>query len=137
MHTFHHYVISAAARWFSSNTSAFSFRKSQGHDVIWNYLSNKFFFRNFFVAAAAVDDDDEPAVEHVSVVNISLFKWWDFSIDGNINVGEFGWTNFGIIGNNFISLGLGVWTLIKFVEKDVNSDEWYLFFEIFCCLEHQ
>jgi hypothetical protein len=35
-----------------------------------NYLSSKFFFRNFFVAAA-VDDEDDPAVEHVSVANVS------------------------------------------------------------------
>jgi len=91
-----------------------------------NYLSSKFFFRNFFVAAA-VDDDDEPAVEHVSVVNVSPFTWLS-SIGGN------GWINFGIIGNNFISFGRGVLTLTEFVEKDVNSDEWDLGF---CCFEHQ
>jgi hypothetical protein len=38
------------------------------------YLSSRFFFRNFFVADAAVDDDDEPAVEHVSVVNVSPLR---------------------------------------------------------------
>ncbi len=100
------------------------------------YLSSRFFFRNFFVAVA-VDDEEDSAVEHVSVVNVSPFRWLGFSIEGNINVGEVGWTNFGIIGNNLISFGRGVWALIKFVEKDVNSDDWDLFFEIFCCFEHQ
>lgn len=100
-----------------------------------NYLSSKFFFRNFFVAAA-VDDDDEPAVEHVSVVNGSRLILL-FSIEGKINDGELGWTNFGTIGNNLISFGLGVLTLIEFVENDVNSDEWDLFLADFCCFEHQ
>lgn len=64
-------------------------------------------------------------------------RWFSFSIDGNINVGEFGWTNFGIIGYNLISFGLGFWALIEFGENDVNSDDWDWFFKFFCCLEHQ
>ena len=100
--------------------------------IHWNYLSNKFFLRNFFVAIA-VDDEDEPAVEHVSVVNISSLTWLVFSV----NIIELGWTNFGIIGNNLISFGrvLCIWS--KFVEDDVNSHEFVFVFEVFCCFEHQ
>jgi hypothetical protein len=39
-----------------------------------DYLSSRFFFRNFFVADAAVDEEEEPAVEQVSVANVSPLR---------------------------------------------------------------
>lgn len=103
--------------------------------VVNNYLSSRFFFRNFFVATPAnvADDDDDSAVEHVSVVFdekycvVKDLSW----------LGEIGWTSLGKMGNNLISFGRVVWIWIEFGENDVNSDNWDWFFEIFCCFEHQ
>ena len=60
-------------------------------------------------------------------------------MDGNIDDDdeELGCTNFGTIGNNLISFGLGVLTLIECAVKGDNSDEWDFCFDVFSCFEHQ